>query len=354
MADETKPSLKRGDIIYKLAYIATFNDVVWNAIFNVAGNKIYWGGNKDVTLGDYLTKVSYDDDGVPQDDGHTNIKLSSIPKWTNYTAYTGENTTTGSVKSRYKYNNAGEPLSLESQPFEAIPSVHLRTKAFDNVSNIDNGTNLGFILTENSIDNKAVEIGTEKGTAEGQAKGLSGEELDAYVEQYVNDFKKLLVADVLYEVCLELINKLVYIRPFSATWYHDYTERVKRSGEGKKYKYGKTKTHIERMSGHALFKDNPQINTARERRYLTNDTWASTMGGNVKTLEITEASVSRVGLNKIDISDATATGNVIANYWTAWSTRCLKSNKFEYRYYSCHLSCHSSCHNSCHGSRSRR
>ncbi len=295
-------SLDKGKLISRLGYIAYFNERVWTNIYNTAGNNIYHGGSSNITLSqDKITKVSMDASGKATKTGEESIVIKGSPKY-GHTARAGANTTSG-------YVYLDKP--------NAVQTAHLKT--------LNANDKQYFTMSEETLDAKATTMG--------------------YPTQ-------LAVADVLYSCCFDVIRRLISIRPFTATWQHEssvagqgFTERFNNGG----YSYG-------------VFVDNPVKNNALENWSGSGtlhqggalSRWQVTLGGNISSLKLTETSVARVGVYKGDKATANRTVDMVTKFWEAWTTRCKEKNKFDYKFFSCHLNCHSSCHSSCHGSRSRR
>lgn len=304
-------SLDKGKLISKLGYIAYFNEKVWGQILSTAGNIYHAGGN--VTLSkDKLINVTIDDNGKAVKSGETNITLKAAPTFSN-TAYTGANTTSGSV--------------LYSKP-KVLPTEDANgagASAVAHLKNIDGSQKQYFTLQESDLDEKAEALGYDP---------------------------KLVVADVLYACCFDVIRRLISVRPFTASWTHESSVASKNISEkfnNGNYSYG-------------IFVDNPSVKSSWTANSGSGtwgqggrlSRWQVTLGGNISALKLTETSVTRNGVYKGSVAAASRTVTMVTNFWNAWAERCKEKNKFDYKFFSCHLNCHSSCHSSCHGSRSRR
>lgn len=295
-------SLTREKLVSKLGYVAYFNEQVWGKINSTAGGNIYHATGSNVTLQkDKITNVTFDGEGKATKTGETNIVIKAAPRF-NSTSYYGANTTTGSVK--------------DSRPL-AIRTEHLKV--------IDPNAKQYFTLSVEDLDAKAAAMGKDP---------------------------NLIIADVLYASCFQVIKALISIRPFKATWNHESSEASRRISEkfnGGGYAYG-------------LFVDAPTINQSWTSNSGSGSwgaggslsRWQITLGGNISALNLTETSVARNTVYKDNLIGADQTSSMVVNFWNAWANRCKERNSFDYKYFSCHTNCHSSCHNSCHGSRSRR
>ena len=293
-------TIEKGKLISKLGYISYFNEMVMGRILSTAGNVLYHGGDKDVSLmKDCIPHATVDAEGNAKLGTTEVFGVARNPVYP-LTAYAGANTTEG-----YAYI---------SNP-KAIPDGQMKVLQ-------DVGNNL--TLTEEAMDKRAEELGQDP---------------------------TLIVADVLYSCCFSVIRALISIRPFTATWKHESSVAGKRINArvGTGYNYG-------------FFVDNPTWDGSWGKTQGSGTwgqggalhRWQVTQGGNINTLRLTEESVARNGIYKGSVAAAGTTANMVANFWDAWASRCKEKNTFSYNLYSCHLNCHSSCHNSCHGSRSRR
>lgn len=294
-------SLDKGKLISKLGYIAYFNERVWLNILNTAGQKVYHKGSTITLNKDKITNITMDETGKATETGKSNITIQGTPKF-NSVAFTGSNTTTGAV--------------FYDKP-DAIRAEHLKT--------LNPNDKQYFTLSAEDLDNKANSLGYSP---------------------------NLVVADVLYACCFDIIRRLISIRPFTASWSHESSVSNKVINEkfnGGKYSYG-------------VFIDNPVVDPTWIKNTGSGSwgqggrlsRWQITLGGNISSLNLTETSVARNGVYVGSIAFADRTVNMVTKFWEAWANRCKESNKFDYKFFSCHLNCHSSCHSSCHGSRSRR
>lgn len=285
-------SIDKGKLISKLGYVAYFNEKVWGQIASTSGNKVYHAGSNLTLNKDKITNVSMASDGKCTKTGESSISVQGMPKFAS-TAYAGSNTTTGSV--------------LFSKP-NAIRSEHLKT--------------------------------------------LNANERQ-YFTIYDTDIPStLIVADEIYTCCFNVLRRLISVRPFTASWTHDSSVANKKISEkfnGGSYSYG-------------IFIDNPSVNSSWTSNSGSGtwgkggrlSRWQITLGGNISALKLTETSVTRNGVYAGSVAMASRTVTMVTNFWNAWAERCKEKNKFDYKFFSCHLNCHSSCHSSCHGSRSRR
>jgi len=301
-------TLNRGDLISKLGYVNYFNEKVWGQISSAAGGNIYHGGSSNVTLSN-----------------DSNISIKAAPKFSS-TAYAGANTNTGSVF-------LDKPSAIPANTTNGIGTgaAHLKTLS---------SSRQYFTLNTSDLNSQAESIWTSRG----QAAGLSGAALTAYV----NEHKNLITADVIYNCCFTIIRKLISIRPFTASWTHTATAAAKKISEnfnGGSYAYG-------------VFVDNPSTTSS----WLSNNgsgtwgkggklsRWQVTLGGNISTLSLSTASISRTGVYANELALASRAASMVSNFWSAWSDRCKAKNSFSYKLFSCHLNCHGACH----GNRTRR
>lgn len=310
-------NLSKGKLISKLGYIAYFNEKVWQTIASTAGNKIYHGGASDVTLNkDVITKTTQNAEGKTTKTGTTKIKIYARPTFSS-TGYVGANTTSGSATFK----------NMPVMPVESVAVNGTSQKIAYHLKSLSANTKQYFTITEEDLDAMAVSMGYDPNLA---------------------------VADVLYAACFQVIGHLICIRPFTASWTHDSSEKSKRINE--KFNNG--------GYSYAVFDDTRSAENKSAWKQTSGSgkwdagnklsKWNVTLGGNIKNLKITEAQVVRSGVYKDNIASASKTTTMVGHFWSAWSDRQVAKNKFNYEFYSCHLNCHSSCHNSCHGSRSRR
>lgn len=294
-------TIEKGKLISKLGYISYFNEMVFAGINRTAGSAIYHNGGQVTLNQDKIMQVSQDAEGKVVKTGDSTITIKARPQYSSV-AFAGANTTEG-----YVYLN---------KPY-AVPDGQLNT--------VNQNAKQYWTLSETDMDNKA--------------KSLSQD-------------PTLIVADVLYSCCFDVIRALIYVRPFTASWTHESSVSGRRFTErfnGGNYTYG-------------VFNANPTWDGSWGKTQGSGTwgqggalhRWQVTQGGNINTLRLTEESVARNGIYKGSVAAASTTANMVANFWDAWASRCKEKNTFSYNLYSCHLNCHSSCHNSCHGSRSRR
>ena len=294
-------TIEKGKLISKLGYISYFNEMVFAGINRTAGAKIYHNGGQATLTKDKVTQVSQDAEGKTVKTGESNITILPRPQYSSV-AFAGANTTEG-----YVYLN---------KPY-AIPDGQL--------NNVNAGERQHWTLTDADLDNRAKEL---------------------------NQDPTLVVADVLYSCCFDIIRALIYIRPFTASWTHES------SVSGRRFTERFTGGHY----SYAVSDPNPSWDTSWGKTQGSGTwgqggalhRWQVTQGGNISSLKLTEESVARPGIYKGSVASASGTVSLVSNFWDAWASRCKEKNTFSYNLYSCHLNCHSSCHNSCHGSRSRR
>lgn len=305
-------SLDKGKLISKLGYIAYFNEKVWGQIVSTAGN-IYHAGDNVTLTKDVLTDVTVDEEtGKTTKSGETTITIKAPPTFSS-TAFSGANTSSGSI--------------LYSKP-KALPTDDANGVGEGNVShlkNINSEEKQYFTLQEEDIDNHAKTLGYDP---------------------------KLVVADVLYACCFDVIKRLISIRPFTSTWTHESSVAGKNIYEklnDGNYSYG---VFIDNPSVKSSWTSNSGSGTWGQGGRLSH--WQVTLGGSISALKLTETSVTRNGVYKGSVAMASRTVTMVTNFWNAWAERCKEKNRFDYKFFSCHLNCHSSCHSSCHGSRSRR
>ena len=304
-------TLNAGDLITKAGYVNYFNERVWGNISSTANGNIYHGGTSNVTLSS---------DGVT-------VKAS--PKFSS-TAYAGANTTGGTVLF-------AKPNAL---PISTSSGVQSNGGSAAHLKVLNAGTRQYFTLKTSDIDEQAVIYWTAKG----QAQHLTGDALTAYV----NENKNLIAADTIYKCCFTIIGRLISIRPFTSSWQHDSSiasKKISESFNSGNYAYG---VFIDNPSTTSSWLANSGTGTWNKGGRLSK--WQVTLGGNISTLRISEASVTRSGVYENNIAVASKAATMVSNFWSAWSDRCKAKNSFSYKLFSCHLNCHAACH----GNRTRR
>ena len=289
--------LTKGKLITKLGYIAHFNEQVFDKIAETAGGYSISGSTytapinsqNAVTLADKRTTVTEDETtGAILSSSEQSVKIEGLKTWA-YTSYYGENTSTGTVQ----YQNPS-----------VLTESHLKS--------IEDNSRAYFLLMPEDLEGNVI------------------------------------IADVVYRACFNILSAVISIRPYQASWTHESNVS------------GKSINASLSSFAYGVFVDSPS--SVSTSTYGTGTWgaggnlyyWQVTLGGNITALNLQEDSVSRDGVYTGSVISALKTSTMVSNFWNAWSDRCMAKNSFNYKFFTCHLNCHSSCHSSCHGSRSRR